>query len=302
VAKDALVVVSVKNSVRGWVDRLRRRQPAEPPPPPAPGPPLTILDRYCAEPPHPQAALDIFRGEWASKLPGDWARYQTGPVPLFEDDRITWGLQQLGGVDGQHVLELGPLEGGHSWMLERAGAAAITAVEANTRAYLKCLVVKELLGLTRTRFLCGDFLEYLRQGTPHYDFVLASGVLYHMKQPAELIGLLSRVTDRILFWTHYFDEARIRAWPNLVPKFTGSAEAEYQGFRHRLYRYEYAEALGFHGFFGGGARYSHWMSRSDILDCLRYFGFGDQVVAKEVPEFPHGPCFMIAARRTTPPA
>ena len=43
-----------------------------------------------------------------------------------------------------------------------ARRASITAIEANRRAYLKCLVMKETLGLTRTRFLLGDFVEYLR--------------------------------------------------------------------------------------------------------------------------------------------
>jgi hypothetical protein len=299
----------VRNPVRAFTDRLRRRgQPGELPPGhplagrPANGPPLTILDRYCTGAPDPQTALDIFTGEWASMLPGDWRRYRAGAIPLFGDRRIAWGLKQLGGVVGQSVLELGPLEGGHSWMLEQAGATSVTAIEANTRAYLKCLVVKELLGLQRTRFLCGDFVEYLRQSPPRYDFVLASGVLYHMTGPAELIGLVSQVTDRVLIWTHYYDERIIAATPRLAPRFPRWTESEYRGFRHRLYRQEYAEAVDFPNFCGGSAPASHWLSRQDILDCLRYFGFDDQVVALEEPEHLHGPCFLIAARRTKPAA
>jgi hypothetical protein len=300
VAKDVPVFASLQKPVRVLMDRFRRRErPSEPP---AAGPPPTILDSYCTGAPDPQSTLDIFRGEWLSKLPGDWARYRAGAIPLFEDVRVAWGLGQLGGVAGQSILELGPLEGGHSWMLEQAGAASVTAIEANARAYLKCLVAKELLGLTRTKFLYGDCVEHLRQTPPPYDFVLASGVLYHMKDPAELIGLVARVTDRVLLWTHYYDERFIRATPHLAPRFPGSMESEYQGFRHTLYRQEYAESLTTAVFCGGGASYSHWMSRGDILDCLRYFGFDDLAIAHEMPEFANGPCFMVAARRTKPAA
>lgn len=85
------------------------------------------------------------------------------------------------------VLELGPLEAGHTYMLEKMGARSIVAVEANSRAYLKCLIVKELFELKRAKFLLGDFVAYLKNNTRHFDLCLASGVLYHMQNPAELL-------------------------------------------------------------------------------------------------------------------
>ena len=78
---------------------------------------------------------------------------------------------------GRTVLELGPLEAGHSYLLERLGAAEIVGIEANTRAYLRCLVVKEILGLGRARFLCGEFVSYLRTSDRRFDLAVASGVL-----------------------------------------------------------------------------------------------------------------------------
>lgn len=41
-------------------------------------------------------------------------------------------------------------------MLEQAGAAEVVAVEANTRSFLKCLCIKEVLGMRAVRFLLGD--------------------------------------------------------------------------------------------------------------------------------------------------
>jgi hypothetical protein len=284
--------MSLTTPVRRWVGRLRRR------PRPA-GPAPAGLDWYCTAAPSPRNALDIFRGEWLSILPAEWGADQGGVAPLFADDRVTRGLERLGGVAGQSVLELGPLEGGHSWMLERAGAASVTAVEANTRAFLKCLVVKELFGLRRTTFLCGDFVEYLRRDPPRFDLVLASGVLYHLRQPAELIALVARVTDRVLIWTHYYDEAVVRATPRLAAKFPGSWAAEYGEFRHRLHRQVYDNADS-PRFCGGPAPDSHWMTRSDLLAGLNHFGFDDVAVLAEEAEYVHGPHILIAARRTVP--
>jgi hypothetical protein len=145
---------------------------------------MSILDQYTHAAPSPQAAIDIFKGEWTSQLP--LPDLNSGSLPVFEDPRIEWAVAQMGGVKGKTVLELGPLEGGHTYMLERLGAKSVVAVEANARAYLKCLIVKELLGLERAQFLYGDFLEYLRQTSPKFDVCIASGVLYHMREPIEL--------------------------------------------------------------------------------------------------------------------
>src|SRR5687768_5098242 len=128
-----------------------------------------ILDSYVHSAPSPQNAADIFKGEWSSRLPLDGV--ESGGAGLFDDERIKWGVEQIGGVEGKTVLDLGPLEGGHSAMFEWMGAAEVVAVEANTRAYLKCLVTKELLGLKRVSFLCGDFVEYLRERPRRFDLV-----------------------------------------------------------------------------------------------------------------------------------
>lgn len=99
-------------------------------------------DGYVASGQDPQLLLDLFRGEWASRLPAPHAELSAGSALLFEDERITWALTVLGPVQGQRVLELGPLECGHTWMLDRAGASEVVALEGNRRAYLKCLVVR----------------------------------------------------------------------------------------------------------------------------------------------------------------
>src|SRR4028119_854753 len=115
---------------------------------------MNILDSCIKVKPSPQNALDIFKGEWASCLPGSLSVLQAGKGQLFEDSRILWSVEQVGGgtIKGKKIIELGPLEAGHTYMMETLGADSITAIESNTRAYLKCLIIKELLGLKRSHF------------------------------------------------------------------------------------------------------------------------------------------------------
>ena len=71
--------------------------------------PSAILDQYVQGAPDDQKALDIFAGEWSSAMPPEYAGLAAGAAALFEDPRLQWGIEQLGGVDGASVLELGPL-------------------------------------------------------------------------------------------------------------------------------------------------------------------------------------------------
>lgn len=256
-----------------------------------------ISDRYVASAPSFQNALDIFKGEWWSQLPQQFSQLHAGQIPVFEDPRIHWALSELGGVTGQNALELGPLEGGHTYMLERAGFASILAIEANPRAYLKCLIVKEIVELKKTRFLCGDFVEYLRASPARFDVVFASGVLYHLTDPAELIALMSRTTRRLFLWTHYYDPDIISRHPKLLTKFKPAEKIEYAGFEHHVFRFDYRSSSRLARFCGGSRPYAHWMLRKEIIACLERFGFTEIRTGFEEPDHPNGPAFALVAVR-----
>ena len=258
----------------------------------------SILDLYVKSSPSAQNALDIFKGEWASTLPSPFSELKAGSNLLFNDPRVEWFVNQIGGVAGQSVLELGPLEGGHTYMLETLGASEIIAIEANTKAFLKCLIVKNLLNLSRSQFLCGDFIEFLKQDGARFEVGFASGVLYHMQNPAELLALMAHRCSRHLFlWTHYYDDAIIQGNPAIAPKFRRSSNSDYEGFKHTLYQQEYQVALNFAGFCGGNAPTSGWMTRTDLVRCLQHFGFEVEAVSFEQPDHPNGPALALAAKR-----
>ena len=102
-------------------------------------------------------------------------------------------------LDGMRVLELGPLEGAHTYQLEKLGAASILAIEANADAFLKCLITKEILSLGAAKFVYGDFCEYLKETNEEFDLVFCCGVLYHMSDPIALIESIAKVTTNVLF-------------------------------------------------------------------------------------------------------
>jgi hypothetical protein len=258
---------------------------------------MEILDQYTANAPSLQNTLNIFQGEWSSRLPGALQDTHAGEVPLFEDGRIHWAIEQLGGVQGKRVLELGPLEGGHTYMLEQLGAAAITAVEANSRAYLKCLLVKEALDLQRAHFIYGDCIQFLEGNSETYDLCVASGILYHMRDPAKLLSLLSRTCNQMMIWTHYYDAELLSQKPDIYKRFASGKAATFEGFQHTLYRQEYGTAIGWSGFCGGSSAFSRWMTRADILACCRHFGFAEIQVNFEQPDHPNGPCFAFVASK-----
>lgn len=255
-----------------------------------------ILDLYFTSSPSPQNALDIFKNEWSSKLPNDLEKFKAGNSQLFDDDRIKWLISELGDVKDKTILELGPLEGGHTYMLEKNGAA-ILAIEGNSKAFLKCLITKELLGLKKSRFLCGNFTEYLKTSKEKFDVCIASGVLYHMINPIELLYLLSKTTNNLFIWTHYYDDEIISKNKEIKQKFTKGISTEHNGFRCSLFKYHYYDALSWNGFCGGPELYSYWMTRNDILKCLTFFGFTKIKTQFDHVDHINGPSLAILATK-----
>lgn len=259
----------------------------------------TILDHYITGAPSAQNALDIFAGEWSSKFPEN-LKLMTLPgfAPLFEDFRITWANTLFDGFADKKVLELGPLELGHSYMLHQLKAQRIDCIEANTRAYLKCLIVKELLSVDRVHLMLGDFVEHLRQTSESYDWVVASGVLYHMKDPLELLELISHRATRILLWTHYYDEDSVVSSEKLARKFGPPELVVRNGVEVQIARYEYQEALNWSGFCGGSAEYSMWVAKDSLIKYLGALGYDDIEIGEDNKEHPNGPAILLCARKS----
>jgi len=233
---------------------------------------ITNNERYVKGAPSIQNIVDIFEGMWASKLPLDVQC--EGSAELFYDCRIIrWN--EIAPVEGKKILELGPLEGGHSYMLEQLGASSVTSVEANKMAFLRCLVVKDIFKL-QTNFLLGDFAEYLKNCSEAYDIVLACGVLYHMPDPVQLIKDISKVTNTIFLWTHYYSEKRVDRQHFFEKDGPFILHSEYKAHKHY-----YQNSDDFPEFCGGNRDYASWLERDALLKLLKDCGFEDIVIIND---------------------
>lgn len=259
---------------------------------------MDILDSYVLKEPSNQNILDIFKGEWSSQLPDNLSLItQPGTARLFDDDRVAWAEEILGNFTNWKILELGPLEGGHSYMFQNRNANKVVSIEANTRAFLKCLCVKEILKLARVEFKLGEFMSFLKNDNSKYDMVFASGVLYHMEEPIELLDLISKVSDKIFIWTHYYDKDMISKRDELAHKFNPVSSFDYDGVSYEYSTQSYMEALGWEGFCGGPQPVSKWLTRDSIIKALRQFGFIDIQINFDATDHQNGPAFAICAKK-----
>ena len=244
-------------------------------------------DRYTAQAPSAQGTLDLFENEWSSQVPVPGTC--TGHADLFHDARIDWLIAQDAQYADKTALELGPLEAGHTYMLERTGYQ-LEAVEANSHAFLKCLIVKELLGL-KSRFLFGDFNEHLKT-TDRVGLVVASGVLYHQRDPIRTLQLIAAKAERLFLWTHYYAPFLCTG-----PQFHHAEIIVDEPFRHTLHHRSYDQALDWDGFCGGPGQAANWLSRSDLLSALDHTGFEVRATAFDHPAHQNGPCLTLYAVR-----
>jgi hypothetical protein len=242
------------------------------------------FENYEQSLPSHQNAIDAISG-WNSAFPPH-LDLRAGNLPLYDDDRIRWAIACFGDLSGRRVLELGPLEAGHTAMLHAAGAHVV-AIEANKLAFSRCLVAKEILGLNHACFFLGDFVKWLEQKDTTYDLIVASGMLYHMKDPLRLLCAMARRTDTIYLWTVCVGNDAI------PPTMTRTMN----GIPVRLYQRAYSGAEENVSFCGGMEDRPFWLHREDILAVLKSLGFTDMAIAHDDPEHLFGPSFSVFARK-----
>lgn len=256
-----------------------------------------INEFYTVEAPNTQITLDMLGAKWISHVPVENSK--TGDIPLFDDVRIQWLCERLN-VSGMKVLELGSFEGGHSFTLSKNGAI-VTGIESNSLSFMKSLIAKEILN-HEAKFLYGDLLKYL-ETSENYDLIVASGVLYHMENPVELLCLIAAKTNKVFLWTHYFDPD-VTNWnlemaKRLGDKFAYDGEVSaYLNFEYPVVTQRYLESLELKEFCGGPTEKSSWMFRRDIIDLLKKLGFNNLEIIMENVDHKHGPSFAIYAEKS----
>jgi SAM-dependent methyltransferase len=248
--------------------------------------PLTFA-KFNHDAPHPQAAVDLFKDHWA--CPPD---VSSGVALVRDDPRVHYALRALSpdaqSFAGARVLELGPNDGVHTPLLEKMGAEVV-CIDANAEAYMKMLVVKELYGL-RAKIMFGDFFDYLPTVAPGaFDLIFASGVLYHMTEPLELIRRICSAVPRSFIMTHYYaGQASSMPFAKIM-KDNGYAPVPH--YRRRYGSRSYAK------FWGGLEDHQCWLERDEILRAFRTYGH-EHIDVLDDSSHPEGPVLSFVTSRT----
>ena len=285
------LVPGLVRALRRAADRLDRKVSPN-------GASSAALEEYVIKAPSVQNAVDSLPG-WNMALPPEAGAVAGVPV-FFDDPRIHWAADQFGPFAGKSVVELGPLEASHTYILERRGPASLLAIESNRLSFFRCLVVKEALDLKVARFQLGDFAQWLRQDLGRYDFIVASGVLYHMHDPISVLERIAAKTDAVYIWTHYASDEAMPEGDARRMAFVGDPETvDFKGVQVRLRKRSYWGAWRDKAFCGGPYDLHRWIERDSLFALLRALGFDDLRFAHDEPNHKNGPSMSIFARRTS---
>lgn len=243
-----------------------------------------------------QNAIDALDG-WSSLFPHHLG-LKAGTIPLFHDTRITAALEAYGSIEDRQILEIGPLEGMHTYILNQRGPANIDAIEANQSCFLRCLVTKEILKIDKASFYLGDIQKWLEETDKEYDLAFASGVLYHMPDPAEFLRLLSTRAKALFLWTHFYDEAAMP--PSDVRRYPFNGKVEVRsvaGMNIHYHERSYQHADQNAAFCGGMKDRHFWLEKDEILSLLKRLGYNEIHVQALDNDHAGGPCISVFARK-----
>jgi SAM-dependent methyltransferase len=190
-----------------------------------------------------------------------------------DDQRLKYLLYFLD-LRGLRTLELGPLTGYHSIILEKLGVRESVAVEGREDNYRLCLQVKERYQLERTTFVHQN-IEAIYSGqepaafTGSFDVALCLGVLYHLPDPARALEWLRTQAPTLFLATHYFEPAEAKRYRS--DKFT---DASYR-HRGRAYRVKQYREGGLEDPHSGLSRFSLWPYEEDLIRMLEDAGYNE---------------------------
>lgn len=187
------------------------------------------------------------RKPWITKFEIQGKTYG-GNFDAMNDARVAQFFEQLPNV--KTVLELGSLEGGHSFALAKNDqVTSVKAIEIRPANIEKAKFVQNLLGDTKVDFIEADLEKVKLTDFGQFDAVFCSGLLYHLPKPWELLEQFKDISPNVFIWTQYADEK--------------SAKKVVNGYRGKWYREgSWLDPL------SGRSRYSFWLSLGSLMQIL----------------------------------
>lgn len=208
---------------------------------------------------------------------------------LTKDPRLLWHLKTIGGCQDKRILELGALEGAHTKMMIERGAKEIIAIEGLSDCWIRCLIVKEAFGLRNAKFLFCDFCNYVKNYKGQkFHFVSAAGILYHQKNPAQLIFDLANITDTVIVWSQVASAISPSGIDSTI-------DAQGHTYKGKINHYQ-GTRLTSESYCGGLQDNAFWMYPEDMIMCFHHAGFIN-IIEEPSPSNINGECILFVATK-----
>lgn len=214
------------------------------------------------------------RKPWITKFDIDGETYG-GDFDAMNDVRIKQFFEIF--PTAESVIELGSLEGGHSFALAQSETVnKVLAIEGRESNVEKSNFVKEIFDEKKVDFLRADVekLDFGQFGK--FDAVFCSGLLYHLSKPWELIPKLAEISPNIFIWTQVSEETK--------------AKKLREGWRGKFYR-----EGGMFDPLSGLSKKSFWLSLGSLINLLTVNGYKEVKIIENNLFHPNGAAVTLAA-------
>jgi hypothetical protein len=213
------------------------------------------------------------RGPWITQFVIDGVP-SGGDYQVADDPRVRQFFERFPNV--RTILELGSLEGGHTFTLARQqGVERVLAVEGRLANIDRAKFISSLLGVSNVQFEHANLEQLQLTSLGCFDAVFCCGLLYHLPEPWKLISQAPLVAPSLFVWTVYANE--------------DEASIEIDGLLGR----EYVEG-GLNEPLSGLSPKSIWLTLPSLLEMLKRSGYG-KIEVLEKSQNPNGPAVTLAA-------
>lgn len=211
-------------------------------------------------------------GKWITKFRID-ERVYGGDFDAMNDPRVRWFLDSFPGL--RRVLELGSLEGGHTFALAKE-VEYVRGIEGRDYNVGKANFVRDLLGVRNCEFTIMDIERQDLSALENFDAVFCVGVLYHLCRPDLILKRLSNIAPRLFLSTHY-----------VVEPAANKKMGQWRGAWYKEY--------GIDDPLSGLSRKSFWPTLGSLLDMLADSGYESIHIIKNDRQNPNGHVVTLTA-------
>ena len=178
--------------------------------------------------------------------------------------------------EAESILELGALEGAHTFMLaQHPRVQRVLAIEGRAANIRKAEFLKQVFDVRNVEFAQANLeTDPLNVGT--FDAIFCSGLLYHLPEPWKLIERLPAIAPKLFLWTMYCEDAN-----------AGELVDRYRG--RRLLEGGADEPL------SGLSSYSLWITLGSLIESLTRSGYTRVEIIKNDLTHPAGYAITLGA-------